>query len=89
MKTCFLSTKFAFKSGILEDTLKVGAGMVRNFHGSIQQQHCEIGSKEEVESGGKALEKMLNLHNCRCSPICLFFPNFVEKKILFAQMTTH
>ena len=49
----------------------------------------KLESKEEVESGGKALEKMLDLDNCRCSPTCLLFPNFVEEKILFAQMTTH
>ena len=49
----------------------------------------KLESKEEVESGGKALEKMLDLDNCRCSPTCLLFPNFVEVKILFAQMTTH
>ena len=49
----------------------------------------KLESKEEVESGGKALEKMLDLYNCRCSPTCLLFPNFVEEKILFAQMTTH
>ena len=45
--------------------------------------------KEEVECGGKALEKMWDLENCRCSPTCLLFPNFVEDTMLFAQITTH
>ena len=45
LKTCFSSTNFAFKAGILEDALEVVVGIVRNFYGIIQQQHCEIGKQ--------------------------------------------
>ena len=30
-----------------------------------------------------------HLENCRCSPTCLLFTNFVEEAILFTQITTH
>ena len=49
----------------------------------------KLESKEEGESGGKALEKLWDLENCRCSPTCLLFTNFADEAILFPQITTH
>ena len=48
----------------------------------------KLESKEERESEGKAVEKLWDLENCRCSPTCLLFPNFVEEAILLAHITT-